>query len=292
MKGNKSFTVRDETTLLPFLRESFPSKSRNYVKGLLGRGQVQVDGATQTHYALALHPGQLVEIVHVSADTEVTAAFPIIYEDGDIIVIDKPQGMLSIATEREREKTAYHMVTDYVKSSGESNRVFIVHRLDRDTSGVMLFAKSEAMKDLLQERWEELVTNRGYVALVEGVPEKEKGQIVSWLKQTRTLVVYSSKYSGDGKKAVTNYETLMSGNTHSLMKISIETGRKNQIRVHMSEMGHPVAGDKKYGAKTNPIGRLALHAASLTVTHPVSGETMCFKSKVPPGFSKHAGTKD
>lgn len=284
MKERLSFTVKTESALLPFLRDCFPAKSRNYVKGLLSRGQVYVDGSAQTHYALPLHAGQVVNIWPAAADTGAAMGFPVIYEDDDIIVIDKPHGMLSIAIDTERENTAYHIVTSYVKSLDSSNRIFIVHRLDRDTSGIMLFAKTEAMKSMLQEDWDSLAVHRGYIAVVEGSPEESEGQIVSWLKQTKTLLVYSSRQKGDGKKAITNYRTIQGNRAYSLMDISLETGRKNQIRVHMSELGHPVAGDKKYRAKTNPLGRLGLHAVSLSVTNPVSGEEMRFESKIPSEF--------
>ena len=284
MKKCSKFTVQAETSLLPFLRECFPAKSRNHVKGLLTRGQIHIDGKQETHYAKALLPGQVIEVLSAAPEADFETGFPIIFEDDDILVIDKPQGMLSISTDKERERTAYHIITDYVKFKNSSARIFIVHRLDRDTSGIMLFAKNEQMKQQLQENWESLVSYRGYAAVVEGMLEKPEGQIVSWLKQTRTLVVYSSRQSGDGKKAVTNYNTIASGGAYSLLQISLETGRKNQIRVHMKEMGHPVAGDKKYGAAANPLNRLALHANCLTLTNPISGEPMRFESDIPSSF--------
>jgi len=284
LKKCSKFTVQTETSLLPFLRECFPAKSRNHVKGLLTRGQIHIDGKQETHYAKVLLPGQVVEVLSTAPEADFEIGFPIIFEDDDILVIDKPQGMLSISTDKERERTAYHIITDYVKFKNDAARIFIVHRLDRDTSGIMLFAKNEQMKQKLQENWESLVSYRGYVAVVEGMLEKPEGQIVSWLKQTRTLVVYSSKLSGDGKKAVTNYKTITSGGAYSLLQISLETGRKNQIRVHMKEMGHPIAGDKKYGAAANPLNRLALHANCLALTNPISGESMRFESDIPSGF--------
>lgn len=286
MNEKLQFPVTDADTLLPFLRGCFKAKSRNYVKGILARGQVYIDGKAETHYARELRPGQIVEVRMGAAAAETGPAFPIIYEDDNIVVIDKPHGMLSISTDKESERTAYHLITDYVKSRNGASRVFIVHRLDRDTSGVMLFAKNERMKTLLQDEWDELVTRRGYTAVVEGEPPEGEGQIVSWLKQTRTLLVYSSDRSGDGKKAVTNYTVLQSGGGYSLLDVTLETGRKNQIRVHMSDMGNPVAGDKKYGAKTDPLKRLGLHASELALINPITGEAMVFKSKVPPAFSR------
>lgn len=286
MKSNLQFTVQEESGLLPFLLASLKNRSRNNVKGLLRRGQITVDGVPCTDYARALRPGQRVEVRAGAPGGSAPMDMPILYEDAEIIVIDKPAGILSIATDRERENTAYRIVTDYVKAGAPSARVFIVHRLDRETSGVMLFAKNEGMKHALQENWDRLVQRRGYVAVVEGKVTPPEGTITSWLKETKTLLVYSSGREGDGKKAVTHYQTRKATQQYSMLDISLETGRKNQIRVHMRDMGHPVVGDKKYGAKASPLKRLGLHAAKLTVTHPVTGEEMAFESKVPGVFMK------
>ena len=291
MKDNLTFKVAGEMELLLFLRECFPSKSRNYVKGLLARGQVSVDGRKETHYAKELMPGQTVEVQTKPSQPSFEPDFPIIFESEEILVIDKPAGMLSISTEKERENTAYHIVTDYIKSKSPLGRVFIVHRLDKETSGIMLFAKNEKIKNEFQDNWDDLVTYRGYTAVVEGKPENQSGQVISWLKQTRTLVVYSSDIEGVGKKAITNYSTTQTNENYSLMDISIDTGRKNQIRVHMNDLGCPVAGDKKYGAKTNPLTRLCLHAGRLTLRHPITGETMDFKSVAPKAFTKITSPK-
>ena len=209
---------------------------------------------------------------------------PIIYEDSDIIVVDKPAGMLSVSTDRESENTAYRIISDYMKS--KRGRIFIVHRLDRDTSGVMLFAKSQQIKLILQNNWENMAIKREYIAVVEGDVRVRERSIKSWLKQTKTLLVYSSKREGDGKLAVTNYKAVKTSHKYSLLEISLETGRKNQIRVHMKDIGHPIAGDKKYGSVTNPLRRLGLHASGLTVRHPASGEEMRFESAVPTVFTR------
>lgn len=278
--------VETETTLLPFLLSRISAKSRNYVKGVLKRGQITVDGTVCTDYSRVLHPGQKVCVMQYGLSTEHDISFPVIYEDGDIIVIDKPEGMLSISSDIERENTAYHAVTEYVKSRNKSSRVFIVHRLDRETSGVMVFAKSERIKLLLQENWEDSAIYRGYIAVVEGFVNPSEGKISSWLKQTKTLLVYSSNREGDGKYAVTNYSVMQSTDKYSLLEISLETGRKNQIRVHMNDIKHPVVGDKKYGSKTDPIGRLGLHAHKLTIKHPATSEEITFESKMPKCFLK------
>ena len=281
MKSNPKFTVEIQSPLLTFLLECFNNKSRNYVKGILKRGQVSVDGKVITNHAHTLNVRQQVEILlnqSPAAYNKHKMSLPIIHEDDDIIVIDKPAGMLSISTDKESQNTAYRIVNDYMKSKSKSSRVFIVHRLDRETSGVMLFAKSEKIKHTLQENWSEIAIKRGYIAVVEGKVQTPQRKITSWLKQTKALRVYSSEKQGDGKIAITNYKTLQTRNNYSLLDISLETGRKNQIRVHMSDIGHPVAGDKKYGATTNPLGRLGLHASVLTIKHPSTGEQIHFES--------------
>ena len=286
MKDNLKFNVNTESTLLPFLLSSLSGKSRNYVKGVLKRGQVVVDGKVCTDYSRAISPGQQVEVLLKAPVSAAKMKIPIIYEDDDIIVIDKPAGMLSISTDKERENTVYYIVTDYMKSKAKSGRIFVVHRLDRETSGVMLLAKNERTKYILQEHWDELAVRRGYTAVVEGKVLTPEGTVKSWLKQTKTLLVYSSKVKGDGKLAITNYRTLKVTDKYSLLDISLDTGRKNQIRVHMNDMGHPIAGDKKYGAQTDPVGRLCLHASELIIKHPSTGEQISFESKLPGAFSK------
>ena len=216
---------------------------------------------------------------------------PILYEDDDIIVIDKPAGMLSISTDKERTNTAYSIVNAYIKNSPKPARAFIVHRLDRETSGVMLLAKNEQTKHALQERWDELALQRGYTAVVEGRVLPPENTITSWLNQTKALVVYSSKEKGQGKLAITKYATRKSTDKHTLLALSLKTGRKNQIRVHMQDIGHPIVGDKKYGALTNPIGRLCLHASILQIKHPTTGETLRFESSLPDAFKRVMTTR-
>lgn len=221
-----------------------------------------------------------------TSPTTYDLGFPLLYEDDDLIVIDKPAGMLAIATDSEREHTAYHIVTQYVKAQTKSGRVFVVHRLDRETSGIMILAKNERIKQQLQENWNDAVLRRGYMAVVEGRVNAAEGTVKSWLKQTKTFLVYSSHKEGDGKLAITRYQTVRTSDRYSLLDISLDTGRKNQIRVHMGDLGHPVAGDKKYGATTNPLGRLGLHASVLRIKHPTSGEAMQFTSATPRAFLK------
>lgn len=205
----------------------------------------------------------------------------IIFEDKNILVVNKPSNLLTIATDNEKENTLFHQVYGYVKKKNQS--VYIVHRLDRDTSGIVLFAKNTRVKNVLQDNWDKMVKTRGYMAVVSGKTE-ENGSIKSWLKETSTLLTYSSSVKDDGKLAITKYKKVGGNSKYSLLSINILTGRKNQIRVHMSDIGHPIVGDKKYGSKVNPIRRMALHANVLEIEHPVTHQMIRFESKVPKEF--------
>lgn len=209
----------------------------------------------------------------------------IVYEDKDIIVIDKKSHLLTISTDNEKEKTLFHQVMLYLKKKNKNNKVFIVHRLDKDTSGLIVFAKSECVKRKLQSNWED--SKRGYVAVVNGNVSKEKGTIKSYLMETKTLLVYSTNDSKNGKLAITNYEKIMANKLYTMLKIDIKTGRKNQIRVQLNDIGHQIVGDKKYGdIKRDPLRRLCLHANYLEFMHPVTGKKMVFETKIPNEFAK------
>ena len=196
-------------------------------------------------------------------------------------MINKPAKKLCIATTKEQNRTLYHEVREYIKKQNPKNKVFIVHRLDKDTSGVILFAKSEKIKKLLQDNWDYLTINREYLAIVEGKPEKKKDVIKSYLAESKTLQVYSTNDLKKGKLAITEYEILKSNKSYSLLKVNIKTGRKNQIRVHLSDIGNPIVGDKKYNSKTNPLNRLGLHAKCLEIKHPLTKKVMTFVAKTP-----------
>lgn len=208
----------------------------------------------------------------------------IVFEDKEMIVINKPAGLLTMATEKEVERTLFHQVISYEKKKNKNNKVFIVHRLDKDTSGLVMFAKNENLKHLFQENWNSLVKKRGYVGVVEGILDKKTGTIKSWINETKTLMCYSSDKPNDGKLAITKYKTVLENKSCSLLDIEIKTGRKNQIRVHMKDLNHPIVGDKKYGAKTNPIKRLGLHANILEIEHPLNHKVLYFETDVPASF--------
>ncbi|MFQ3545938.1 RluA family pseudouridine synthase [Halobacillus rhizosphaerae] len=282
------YTVQQDQELLSFLLEKLSNKSRNSVKSILRRGQVMIDQEVSTSFNQVLRSGQTVCIAGNQGFKRNTnlKGISILFEDEDLVVIEKAAGLLSIASKQGGEPTAHRQLSEAIKQKDPSGRIFVVHRLDRDTSGVMMFAKKEKVKHKLQESWKDLVEERIYTALVEGkLPEE--GTITSWLKESKSLHMHSSQNpDGGGQYAVTHYKRIHYTAQASLAEVKLETGRKNQIRVHMQDIGHPIAGDKKYGSKTNPIGRLGLHARVLAFEHPVTGKVMRFEAPVPPAFFK------
>ncbi len=207
----------------------------------------------------------------------------IVYEDKNIIVVNKPAHLLTIATNDEKINTLYHKVYEYEKKKNKNNKVFIVHRLDKDTSGLVLFAKSEKLKHLLQEDWNNLAKIREYYAIVEGNVKKDEERIEEYLKETKTLqTIKTSKEKG--KLAITEYKVLKRTNAFSILQVFIETGRKNQIRVALQGINHPIIGDKKYGSTKNPLRRVCLHASRLVLENPLTHEEMEFTSRIPKEF--------
>lgn len=283
----KLYTVKEPSELLSFLLNNLTNVGRNSVKSILSRGQVSVNDQVVTVYNFPLQPGHTVAIrKDKTPEAPPMAGLTILHEDADLIVIHKDAGLLSVASPQahENELTAYKQLTAHVRIGNPKNRIFIVHRLDRDTSGVMMFAKSERVQQALQNSWQDTVKERTYVALVEGLVKKQAGTISSWLKESSTLKMYSSPYPNDGQHAVTHYKVIQSNRSFSLLEVQLETGRKNQIRVHMQDMGHPIAGDKKYGSTTKPMNRLGLHARVLAFIHPTTGELMRFETEIPKPF--------
>ncbi len=281
----QQFIVAEEAELMKYLIAQLPGKSRDNIKSLLKNRLVSINGIAQSQFNLILTPGTKISIGKKTprADTAVLS-LKIFHEDDDIIVIEKPAGLLTMGSDRERIKTAYSQLSTYVKAQDEDNRIFIVHRLDRDTSGLLVFAKNEDAKHILQENWNDSIIERTYVALVEGKTPKESDTVISYLKESKALIVHSSKNPSYGVKAVTHYKVIEKRTNSTLVELNLETGRKNQIRVHMQEIGNPIVGDKKYGAKTNNIGRLALHAKILAFTHPITLEELRFETPVPRQF--------
>lgn len=208
----------------------------------------------------------------------------IVYEDKEIIVVNKPSGLLTVSTENEKERTLFRELSDFEKTKHKSNKVFIVNRLDKDTSGIVLFAKNQKLKKMFQDKWNEIVKKRNYIAIVEGKTNTE-GTIKSWLKETKTFITYSSFKESDGKLAITTYKKIKGNNKYSLLDIEIFTGRKNQIRVHMKDINHPIVGDRKYGSKIKN-NRMMLHANKLEIYHPTNQKLYIFECDIPKEFKE------
>ena len=282
-----TFTVNKEETLLAFLIDQLPMKGRHVLKALLRDRQVSIDGRPVSQFNQPLAPGSLVEVRwerKTPRETTAQRGLDIVFEDSDLIVINKPSGLLTVATDTEKRNTAFSLLSDYVKLADPDNKIFVVHRLDRETSGLLLFAKNSTVKQQIQETWETMVNQRTYVGVVEGEVDKDEGTIVSWLAETTAFRVYSQKNEQAGKKAVTHYRKIGGNSRYSLLQINLDTGRKHQIRVHMQDIGHPIVGDKKYGSSSNPIRRMALHAQVLAFTHPKTGQPCRFETPIPERF--------
>ena len=286
----KSETVKENGPLLSYLLKTYFPSNRTKAKQLLKHGAVSVNGKviTQHDYKLktgdeiAFRPKPKVAFKRAS----LAPPFPIVYEDESLVVIDKPAGLLTIATEKVKNRTAYFQLTDYVRSTGPTGkeRIFIVHRLDRDASGLLVFAKDEETKFVLQENWEK--SQKKYYAVVEGTPNKKADTIESHLVEDKFRRVYSTAESRFSKYAATQYRVIKSSGNYSLLEITLLTGRKNQIRVHLSDIGHPIVGDEKYGSHTDPAGRLGLHASYLAFHHPKTDEVKVFTSHLPDNLKK------
>lgn len=273
----EKYIVKENEILIEFLKKTFSNLSKNSVKSLLHNEKVFVNGNMTTKYNYELNIGDVVEIRE-----KVAKNIDIIYEDKDIIVINKPSGLLTVATEKEKNKTAYHLVMEYLKKKNKNNRIFIIHRLDKDTSGIIMFAKNERAKHLYQDNWNDIVKKRCYYAVIDGKMENKEGTIKSYLKENGNMV-YSVK-DRSGKLAITEYKVLKERKNISLLDINLKTGRKNQIRVHMKENKTPILGDLKYGEKSKLINRLALHAYKLELINPVTKKLLTFEVNMPNEF--------
>lgn len=266
--------------------EKMPDRSRTDIKSWLRHGQMRIDGTVTTVFNAAVAPGAKVEVnLGRPFVTLRNPRLQLVYEDDDVIVINKGYGLLSVGTQSHRkEESAYSILRDYVKTQDPRNKLYVVHRLDRDTSGLMMFAKSEEAQETLRHNWNNMVLDRLYVALLEGYVKEDSGFVKSRLAENSQFVVYSTENPEEGKLALTRFRVLKRGNGLSLVEFSLDTGRKNQIRVHSSEMGHPISGDRKYGARESRLNRLCLHARTLRFAHPVTRKDMRFELPVPSRF--------
>lgn len=276
-------TEREE--LLSYLLKNSGGRSRTTVKSFLSNRQVTINGIIQKQFDFMLRPDDKVIISLGMAGNEFrNPMLRIVYEDDYILLIDKKYGLLSMATDTERTRTAYYILSDYLKKKDSSNRIFIVHRLDRETSGLLLFAKSMEIQHELQQNWNANVLERKYVAVVEGFPKQSEGIIRSYLAENKAYNVYVTNNPNEGELAITGYRTLKKGKDNTLLELELETGKKNQIRVHMQQIGCPIIGDRKYGGHQSPIGRLALHASRIRFLHPITKKEMFFDTGIPPMF--------
>lgn len=296
-KQDTSFRVEAATELMPFLLAKLGGMTRTSVKQLLSQRRVTVNAGIQTRHDTPLKAGDTVQVLQGRGNVELRhPKLRIIYEDDALIVVEKKNGLLTVPyNPKSSEITAYSILKEYVRKQSNRNTVHVVHRLDRETSGVLVFAKSAELQEYMRTYWKQLVTKRTYVAIVEGHLEKKEGTITTWLTEDpHTGMVYSSSKDDGGQKAVTHYKVLKSttiGNEDqaipmSLVELNLETGRTNQIRVHMQSIGHPVIGDRKYGHgnEYSPIDRLCLHAKVLEFIHPMTEKKVRFETSMPREF--------
>ncbi len=285
----RTYVIEHATKLLDSLFAEWPEAKKKQVRTWLKFGCIAVNGRTVTQFDRPLKPGDTVTLREkgvAAPETKLASGIRIRHEDDDILVVEKPAGLLSIASAGEQDKTAYVALTTHVRRGNPRGRerVWIVHRLDRETSGLMVFAKNESAKSVLQEGWE--TVDKKYLAMVEGAPPSDAGRFDSYLDESNPLKVYVAEEGSEARRALTRYRVMKKGARTTLVELTLETGRRHQIRVQLAEAGCPIVGDKKYGAETNPIKRVALHASSLRFPHPATQAPMRFDSPLPGEFGR------
>ena len=280
-----NYTVRGEATLLDWLLANL-KESKSKVKATLKNSGVKVNGKFRTQFDYPLHNGDRVSVSKSKKNNTFHSKFlKLVYEDQYLVVIEKNVGILSMAAGHSTLNVKT-VLDDYFRRTRQHCTAHVVHRLDRDTSGLMIYAKDIQTEQILEHDWHNIVYDRRYVAVVSGEMEDDEGTVANWLKDNRAYITYSSPVDNGGKYAVTHFHVLDRTATHSLVEYRLETGRKNQIRVHSADMGHPVCGDVKYGNGDNPIGRLCLHAYILCFYHPINHKRMEFETEIPADFRK------
>lgn len=278
--------VDKEIGLLDFLLKHAGNKSRTKIKATLHGQGIKVNGRIVTQFDFQLKPGMKVSISKTKEGHQLVSKYvKLVYEDKYLVVIEKAEGILSMAAGHS-SLNVKSVLDDYFHKSRQKCRAHVVHRLDRETSGLMIYAKDMETEQILEHNWHEIVYDRRYVAVVSGEIEDDGGTIANWLKDNKAYVTYSSPVDNGGKYAVTHFHVLARTTEHSLVEYRLETGRKNQIRVHSADMGHPVCGDVKYGNGDDPVHRLCLHAYKLCFYHPITGVPMEFETPIPPSFNR------
>ena len=275
------------SSLLDTLKLLVPGASNRTLRQMLSQGRVSVNGAPCVLASRSISPGDVIEIGARRVTAKVSGGLQVLYEDSDLLIVHKPAGLLTVATLDERDQTAYAHLREYVREHNPRQKLFIVHRLDKLASGVLVFAKSERVQSLLQGVFSRHDIQRKYWAIVEGRVQKDQGTIRSHLAEDRSMRMHSTEDARKGKSAVTHFRVLNRLHNLTMLEVTLETGRKNQIRVHLSEMGHPIVGDRAYGSTQNPLGRLGLHAFHLGFVHPVRGTPLAFQTEPPPEFRRY-----
>lgn len=283
----KKFDVKEEITLLPFLFKSMPNLSKSEVKSMLKYKHIALKGTAVTQFDTPLYPGDVVEVNFGRSFYKFNnPQVKVLFEDKWFVVIEKASGLLSVANDTSKEKNAFHIIMDYVRHDNPEANLYVCHRLDQFTSGILIFAKDESLMTEMRSNWDFYVKERRYMCVTENIPAKSEDTIESLLTQNEHLMVHSTNDETVGRLAVTHYRVMQTRGRYALVDVEIFTGKKNQIRVHMSEMGCPIAGDIKYGAETNPARRLMLHNYRLSFIHPITGELMRFTLSTPTVFRK------
>ena len=286
IKSLLTFKATEPVQLIAFIMEKMHGMSRNRAKALISNRVVLVNNTITTHPLAELKPGDVVQLDRSKHKKSFHCKeLDIVFEDPYLFIIDKHPGLLSMSN-NSRQQTVQTVLNRYLEKGGGRNTSHLVHRLDRDTSGLMVYAKDVQTQQSLINSWQQLVSDRRYLALVKGEFEQPRGRVQSWLTEDKKFITHSSPVDNGGKYAVTHYNVLASSNGYSLVECELETGRKNQIRVHMAQLGHPVVGDRKYGSDEDPMRRLGLHAYMLCFTHPVTGKHLRFETPVPFCFEK------
>jgi len=279
----RKVVVKENNTLLPFLFATLNEQSKSSVKAMLGHGQISVNGQVTAQFDMPLQPNDTVTISFERGKVAFNhPLLKIVWEDNFLILVQKKEGLLSVGNPRERDLTAMQLLSNYVRKTDSRNKIFVLHRLDKDTSGLMLFARNKGIQETFQNGWNRLVKMHAFAAVVEGVPEKKSDLLLTqdWTDATESRIIVA-----EGEDAIARYEVKKHNEQYALLNIRLESGRRNHIRQQLAAMGHPVVGDHRTGAETNPEERLMLHSQIFTFVHPETGREMSFDTQTPYAFT-------